>query len=199
MSITTPHIRAFLGLLILAVLSGCATTGSGTPSEKRAKVIEMRQEVLSDIYQTKPDVQSQVASAPGYGVFSNANINLLIASFGGGYGVVRNNQTGQDTYMNMAEAGLGLGAGIKDFRALLVFHTDEALNYFVNKGWTFGAQADATAKASDKGGAVAAEAIVNNITIYQITQSGLALQATIKGTKFWKNKTLNNQTLNLQQ
>ena len=189
----TSNVRALFALLILAVLTGCATTGSGTSSEKRAKVMEMRNEVLSEIYQEKPDVQSQVASASGYAVFSNANINVIFASFGGGYGVVRNNQTGQDTYMNMAEAGLGLGVGAKDFRALLVFHSQDALNYFVDKGWTFGAQADATAKASDKGGAVGTEAITNNVTIYQLTQSGLALQATIKGAKFWKNNELNQQ------
>ena len=61
----------------------------------------MRQDVLSEIYSEKPDVQSQVANAPGYAVFSNVNVNLLLASFGGGYGVVRDNQSGRDTYMNM--------------------------------------------------------------------------------------------------
>lgn len=191
---TIPYLaRPIFALFILATLSACATTGSGTPAEKRAAVTEMRQEVLTEIYETKPDVQSQVTSSPGYGVFSNVNVNLLIASFGGGYGVVRNNSTGADTYMNMGEVGIGLGAGVKDFRALLVFHTKDALDYFVEHGWAFGAQADAAAKASDKGGAVGGEAISNNsVSIYQLTKSGLALQATIKGTKFWKNGELNN-------
>jgi len=153
----------------------------------------MRQDVLSEIYEKKPDVQAQVASSSGYGVFSNVNVNFLIASVGGGYGVVRDNRTGQETYMNMGEVGLGLGAGLKDFRALFVFHTQEALDYFVNKGWAFGAHADAAAKASDKGGAVGGEVLVNNVSIYQLTKSGLALQATLKGAKFWKNKSLNNQ------
>ena len=184
--------RILFALLTLATLSACATTGSGTPAEKRAAVVEMRQDVLAEIYKEKPDVKTQVENAPGYGVFSNVNVNLLIASFGGGYGIVRDNQNGAETYMNMGEVGVGLGAGVKDFRALLVFHSNEALNYFVNKGWAFGAQADAAAKASDKGGAVGGEATVNNISIYQLTKSGLALQATIKGTKFWRNKELNN-------
>ena len=189
--LTPKRARSIFTLFILIILTGCATTGSKPVSDKRASVQEMRQNVLTEIYQQKPDVQSQVASAAGYAVFSNANINLILASFGGGYGVVHDNYTKQDIYMNMGEVGLGLGAGVKDFRVLMVFHSAEALNYFVNKGWAFGAQADATAKASDKGGAVGAEAIVNNITIYQLTQSGLSLQATIKGTKFWKNRELN--------
>ena len=189
----SPKFRLLFSLLILGILSGCATSGSKSPAEKRAAVLEMRQEVLTEFFEKKPDVRNQVATEPGYAVFSNANINLLIASIGGGYGVVHNNQTRQDTFMNMGELGLGFGAGVKDFRALLVFHSSEALNYFINKGWTLGAQADATAKASDKGGEVNAEAIVNNVSIYQLTKSGLAVQATVKGTKFWKNKELNQQ------
>ena len=183
--------RALLGLFLISFLSACATSGSGSASEKRASVEKIRQDVLTEIYAEKPDVRNQINSAPGYGVFSNVNVNLLIASVGGGHGVVRNNRTGRDTYMNMGEVGIGLGAGVKDFRVLMVFHSDDALNYFVDQGWSFGAQADAAAKASDKGGAVGGEAVTNNITIYQLTQSGLVLQATIKGAKFWKNNELN--------
>jgi len=185
------NFRSLLILLTLSIVSGCATSGSKPVSEKRASVLKMRQEVLTEFFEKKPAVRNQVATEPGYAVFSNANINLLIASFGAGYGVVHNNRTRQDTYMNMSEVGLGLGAGIKDFRVLFVFHSEDALNYFINKGWTLGAQADATAKASDKGGEVNAEAIFSNISVYQLTKAGLALQATVKGTKFWKNKKLN--------
>ena len=46
-------------------------------------------------------------------------------------------------------------------------------------------------KAGDKGGAVGAEASVDDVTIYQFTEAGLALQATLKGTKFWLDKDLN--------
>jgi len=166
------NIKVLLVLVTLITISGCATTGSKSPSEKRATVLKMRQDVLTEIYKEKPDVQSQVANAPGYGVFSNVNLNLLIASFGGGYGVVRDKQSGRDTYMNMGEVGIGLGAGVKDFRALMVFHSKEALDYFIEHGWAFGAQAD------------------NNVSVYQLTKAGLALQATIKGTKFWKNHEL---------
>ena len=50
---------------------------------------------------------------------------------------------------------------------------------------------DAAAKASDKGAAVGGEAVLGGITIYQLTKSGLALQATVKGTKYWKDDDLN--------
>lgn len=183
--------RCLILSLCISLLSACATTGNGSPATKRQVADQMRQEVLTELYQLKPDVRSQIASAPGYGVFSNVNVNLIIASFGGGYGVVKNSRRGRDTYMNMAEIGVGLGAGLKDFRAVFVFHNQTTLESFIENGWTFGAQADAAAKASDKGGAVAGEAVVNGISIYQLTKAGLALQATVKGTKFWKNSEMN--------
>jgi lipid-binding SYLF domain-containing protein len=173
------------------MIGGCATTGGKTLVEQRQSILTMKKEVLSDLYKLKPDVKSQIAHASGYAVFSNANINIIFASFGGGYGVVRNNKNRKHTYMKMGEVGIGLGLGAKDFRIVLVFHNSASMNRFVEDGWTFGAQADAAAKANDKGAAIGGEVTIDNITIYQLTETGLALQATIKGTKYWKDDSLN--------
>ena len=178
-------------MIMALVLAGCVTTGNVTPGEKRQAILAMKSEVLSDLYQLKPDVKTQVSRAPGYAVFSNANINIVLASFGGGQGVVRDNLSGKYTYMKMGEVGVGLGLGAKDFRLVFIFHTSDAMDRFVESGWALGAQADAAAKADDKGAAVGGEVTVDNMTIYQLTEAGLALQATVKGTKFWADDELN--------
>ncbi|MFH2011249.1 MAG: YSC84-related protein [Pseudomonadota bacterium] len=178
-------------IILLLIIVGCATLGNKTQAEKRQSVLAMKNEVLSDLYKIKPDIKIQISSAPGYAVFSNANVNIIFASFGGGYGVVTNNMTGKHTFMRMGEVGVGLGLGVKDSRAVFVFHNVNTMNRFIEHGWAFGAQADAAAKASDKGGAVGGEITVDNMTIYQLTETGLALQATIKGTKYWKDDSLN--------
>jgi len=178
-------------IILSFIIGGCATTGGKTSVEKRQSVLAMKNDVLSDLYQLMPDVKNQIDSAPGYAVFSNVNINIIFASFGGGYGVVKNNKTGKHTFMKMGEAGVGLGLGAKDFRAVFVFHSADTMKRFVEQGWAFGAQADAAAKASDQGAAVGGEVTVDNITIYQLTETGLALQATVKGTKYWKDDSLN--------
>ena len=173
-----------------ALLLGACAAGD-TRDEKRASIHDMETDVLAQLFKSKPSVESHLRGAAGYGVFSNANVYVIIASFGGGYGLVHNNRTGADTYMKMGEAGVGLGLGVKDYRIVMIFHTEEALDYFVTHGWSFGGQADAAAKAGDIGGAVGGELLVNNLTVYQITEAGLALQATIKGTKFWRDGALN--------
>jgi len=179
-------------LFIIPLLGSCATTSSKSTPDKRQEVLAMKNEVLSDLYKIKPHTRSMIAEAPGYAVFSNANVNIIFASFGGGYGVVKNNKTGKHTYMKMGEFGIGLGLGVKDFRAIFIFHDEPTMNNFIESGWQFGGHADAAAIADDKGvGAVGGEVVIDNITIYQITKTGLALQATIKGTKYWKDDELN--------
>ena len=185
------RILAFICIVLLLGVTGCATTKGSTKAEKRQTVLDMKNAVLADLYNIKPDVKSQIASAPGYAVFSNANIYVIFASIGGGHGVVKNNNTGNHTFMKMGGVGIGLGLGVKDFKGVFVFHDTATMNRFVDEGWAFGGQADAAAKASDKGAAVGGEITVDNITIYQLTESGLALQATIMGTKYWKDDALN--------
>ena len=179
-----------MGFLALA-LTGCATTSLAPQQDKRQAVLDMKNEVLGDLYKIHPSAQSAIAAAPGYAVFSNANVNVIFASFSGGYGVVTDNQTGKHTYMKMGEAGIGFGLGVKDFRAVFIFHDRSTMDRFMNSGWEFGGHADAAAIASDKGAAVGGEALLDGITIYQMTKSGLALQATVKGTKYWKDGELN--------
>ena len=176
---------------LLFLLNACATNHGHRPEDKRRAIIDMQKETLAELYKVRPQAKSQIASAPGYAVFSNANVNIIFASFGGGYGVVQSAGDQNRTYMKMGELGLGLGMGVKDFRAVFVFHDQETMQRFIESGWEFGGHADAAAKASDMGAAVGGEALLDNITVYQLTEAGLALQATVKGTKYWKDDALN--------
>lgn len=187
----TTRVLRWLALCGISLLLGACMSTSGTVDEKRQLVQDMRDDVLAELYANRPDVRQQVANAPGYAVFSNANVNLIFASFGGGYGIMHNNRTGGATYLRMGEVGLGLGLGVKDFRIVMVFHTDDAMQRFEEYGVAVGAQADAAAVAGEQGAAVGGELTLDNITVYQMTEAGLALQATLKGTKYWPDPALN--------
>lgn len=180
---------AFGGAL---ALSGCSTPKGESASERRAYVQTMADKALADLYAERPDLRDRVNSAAGYGAFSTIGTNLIFVSTGGGFGLVHDNSTGEDTYMRMGEAGVGIGIGVKDFRAIFVFSTQRALDGFVEDGWTFGGDADAAAKTGDQGGAAGARgAIGDEITVYQLTENGLALSATVSGTRYWKDEELN--------
>ena len=182
-----------LPFLLCALLMGATTAEAKSDPEKARKEIRaMRDTVLAELYRVHPDAQAKVKKAAGYAVFSNVGINLVFASFAGGKGVVVKRGTFGDTetFMKMGSAGIGLG--VKDFRAVFVFHDKEKLETFVEKGWDFSGQADAAAKSDDKGAALAAaKTVVPGVEVFQITKNGLALQATLQGTKYWKDKDLN--------
>lgn len=182
-----------LSLLPLAfAATGCTSAKGSTPDEKKLYISKLHDDIVVTMAEKYPDIKKKIKNSPGYGVFSNVNVNLILASAGNGFGVIVNNKTGDRTYMKMALGGLGIGLGVKDFRQLIIFKTSDALDSFVNKGWEFGAHADAAAKAGDKGGAAnAAGDVTTGMEIYQVTESGLALQATVSAAKYWKDKELN--------
>lgn len=189
-SISLP--TALLGGLLFTLSLLAQPALADKADKQRAKIQKMRQEVLTRLYEEQPETREIIASAEGYGVFSNVGVNVILFSAGGGNGVVVDNKSGAQTYMNMASAGVGIGLGVKDFRAVFVFHSRKALNNFIDHGWDFSGQADAAAKTTDKGvEGSAAGTVVNGVSVYQLTEAGLALQATLQGTKYWKSDKLN--------
>ena len=184
--------RLFFLLVTTLLLMSCQSTGEDlTPAQERTEIRLMRHNVLNQLFKNVPEAEQEIKRSAGYAVFSNAQINIILISAGTGYGVVKNNLTGKETFMEMGEAGLGLGLGAKDFRAIFVFHTKKAIEQFVEQGWAFGAEADAAAKSNEKGGQASYGVTVGNITVYQLTENGIALQATVKGTKYWQSERLN--------
>jgi lipid-binding SYLF domain-containing protein len=184
--------QVLLLVTISLFLVSCATPKGVTKQEQRDYVLKMRDETLAKLYAQKPETKAMIKKAAGYGVFSNIGAHIFLLAGGSGYGVVVDNSAGQKTYMKMRSVGVGLGMGVKDVRAVFIFKNKRVLNEFVERGWEFGGQADAAAKSGDKGAAVGGEAYVETgIAIYQLTEAGVALQATIAGTKYWKDKDLN--------
>lgn len=186
------YLRASFVALISIFLVSCATTKGVTKQDQRAYALNMKNETLDQLYKEKPETRDMIKKAAGYGVFSNIGSYLLFIGTGGGYGVVIDNSTGKQTYMKMAHVGAGLGVGIKDFKAVFIFKNKKVLNDFIEKGWKFGGQADVALKSGEKGIATGGEVYIGgDIIIYQITEAGVALQATVGGTKYWKDKDLN--------
>jgi lipid-binding SYLF domain-containing protein len=186
---------AFVVSLGLALLPNPATAYvKGDADAKRAATRQMRDAVLADLYKLHPEAKAKIRHAVGYAVFSNVGINVIFASFAGGTGIVVKHGliTNTETFMNMGSAGIGLGLGVKDFRGVFIFYDAAKLDAFVQNGWDFSGQADAAAKSDQKGAAITGAAtVIPGVEIYQITKNGLALQATLQGTKYWKNSDLN--------
>ena len=191
-------VRALLSLAIgLTVVSNAALAlpaflDRRPEAKQREDISKQSGEILAKLYKSNPSAKSSVEKAYGYATFSNFGIKIFFAGSGTGRGVAVVNKSQAKTFMNMAELQAGLGLGVKKFMLIWVFDNKQAFDSFVNSGWEIGGQANATAKAGDKGGALeGAVPIASGIWLYQLTDTGLALELTAKGTKYYKDNNMN--------
>ena len=163
-----------------------------TVAQQREEILKKNEQILKALYATEPKAKDIIEKSVGYATFSNFGMKILIAGGGSGTGVVINKFNSKPIYMNMAEVQAGLGFGLKSFQNIFIFQNEAALNDFVNSGWTFGGQVTAAAKYEKDGGAYQdATVVAPGVLMYQLTDSGLAAEITGKGTKYYKDSTLN--------
>lgn len=175
------------------IFSSCARPKGDTPQEKRAFVLQMKDNALAKLYAEKPYAREVVNKAAGYAVFSNFNTQLLIIGSGNGYGVAIDNSNDNEIFMRMAEGAVGLGVAFKDFEEVIVFNSKEVFYKFITEGWNYSAQGDAVAKYDDDGGAATGEVPLDSeVVVFQMTKDGIALRATMGASKFWIDSDLNN-------
>ena len=178
--------------LVLSVLATYPLSAGDSHEEKREKTRKMAARTLAELYKLNPSARDAIQKSAGYAVFNNTGVNLLVASTASGSGVAVDASTRHETFMRMISAGVGIGAGVKNFQAIFVFQTPQALTNFIDSGWDGSAQADAAAKLRDNGGAYSgATSVSPGVWVYQIIKSGLAAQATLQGTKYYKDDDLN--------
>ncbi|HWX76294.1 MAG TPA: hypothetical protein VNY32_02395 [Candidatus Acidoferrales bacterium] len=204
---------------IMALAAGCAVPMGSRVADKQKYVRDMRDKTLTDLYSLSPDLRSKFESAAAIAVFSNVDIHLGFLSTTRGYGIAVDNATGAETYMRMMRIGAGVGAGLKDFRAVFLFKDPATFKTFITSGWEFGTNGEAAliaggrtglalgagATAQENGiegglraqtgmGSVAGGGIASGgkgMAIYEITQNGVVLHATLAGTKYSKDNELN--------
>ena len=170
---------------------------AGVPNEgkiiqARHQVREMAQDALATLYEIQPGAQRAIANAAGYAVFSTFGVKLFFAGGTTGKGMVVNQRTSRQTFMQMAQVQGGLGFGVNKNRLIFVFATEQALRNFINQGWEFGAQANVSVIADDQGGMFSgAASVAPGVYLDQLTETGLSATLTVSGTKFFKDSTLN--------
>ncbi len=184
-----------------------------SPDEKRSYVRKTRNETLREVYAQNPNLEQRINDAAGYAVFSNLFVRVFAVGPGHGFGMLVENATGTETFMRMGQLGAGVGMGARTLRVVFVFHDPKTLATFRDSGWQFGGDATAAAKAGNVGGSAGAQGQVSGgaslggsgsmggdstglasgagMTVYELTESGIALSAGVVGTKYWKDKELN--------
>lgn len=183
------------GVLLLTAVPGLALAedpkaGQATDqqlTEMQKEIDAISKDAIEQLIASNDNAREQYGRAAGHAVFRATKAGLLLTGAGGA-GVAVNKETDERTYMRMAAGGAGIGAGLQNYRLVMLFETEDALEKFVDGGWDAAASAQA---AAGKAGINKASSFVDGIAIYQTTDKGLMAQADLTGTRFWSSNKLN--------
>ena len=192
--LTASIVFAAFAVVCTVTATDAQTTPTVDPKieKKQKEVRKMAHDTLQRLYKVEPLTRAAIKASAGYAVFSNKGVKILVAGSGKGQGIAVNNESQKETFMKMLEVQAGLGMGVKKFQVIFIFDNNKAFTDFVESGWQFGGQTTAAAKSGDKGGALAgAVSVSDGVWMYQLTEKGLALEITAKGTKYYKDDDLN--------
>jgi lipid-binding SYLF domain-containing protein len=192
---TTFKLATLIAVLVFLIPTGAALAQDQETGDwkdlkdesKRMKIDETADEALKELFAESGKAKDLYEEAYGYAVFDNLKVAIGISG-GGGNGVAVDKGSGARKYMKMGTVGIGLGLGGTKYQVVFLFQDSTTFNNFVEKGW----QADAGAAAvAGTASADVKTGFVNGLAIYQLTEKGLMAAADIAGTKYWKNKKLN--------
>ena len=185
-------VSALLCSVFLMVATFAVAADEAKADKERQEIRKRTKEILAQLYKAEPSAIANIQKSAGYAVFSNFGMKIFVAGSGTGKGVAIDNKSKKEVFMKMVELQAGLGFGVKKFSLVWVFEKPDGLAKFVDSGFELGGQASAGAKAGDKGAAFQdALAIAPGIWLYQLTEKGVALELTAKGTKYYKDDDLN--------
>lgn len=162
-----------------------AEDGSADPvltEEERVELEQMAEESLEYLVKTSDPARQLFEQSEGYAVFDSTKLGALVTGAGGS-GVAIDPDANQCIYMHMGAGGVALGAGVQQYKLVLLFEDDASFERFVGGRWDAGATAQAVAGKAAK---EAASNFVDGMAVYQLTDKGLSAQADLTLMRFWQ-------------
>jgi len=154
-----------------------------SPEEKEAERsarLKLMEAGLDKLYKLQPEVRQEIEQAAGYAVFDITAIYAILFVGQKGKGVLMDNAKKQPTYMLSVRAGTGPGVGRQRLYQIFVFKSKEAMTQFTLAGG-LGGDIGASVSAGKDG---MVRSFNPSISIYQVPESGLAVQASWGGTVY---------------
>jgi lipid-binding SYLF domain-containing protein len=173
-----------------AMAQSNASTSKLTPEAKEAERkarFKIAEDALAKLYKVTPEARKAVEGSVGYAVFDITSIYAIMFVGQKGKGILFENASKKTTFMTSSRMGTGPGAGKQRVFQIFVFKNKGAMDQFVLAGG-MGGDVGASASAGTDG---MVRSFNPSIDIYQIPESGLAVQASWGGTMYSVDKDLN--------
>lgn len=154
--------------------------------ERREEIMAMAKSTIADIREDEVagDLYDE---AYGYAVFDTTKGGFIVTG-AGGTGVAMRKNGGNPVYMHLGSGGVGLGAGLENYKLVMLFQDKDTYDRFTEGAWSAGASAQAAAGGE---GRAAVAKFVNGVAVYHLTDKGVIAQVDVSGVKFWPSDRLN--------
>jgi lipid-binding SYLF domain-containing protein len=154
--------------------------------ERNAR-LKLAEDALAKLYKLHPDARKSIETGPGYAVFDINSIYAILFVGQRGKGILFDNAKKKTTFMTSSRVGTGPGAGKQRVFQIFVFKNKTAMDQFVLAGGLGGDVGASVSTGTD--GMV--RSFNPEIDIYQIPESGMAVQASWGGTVYSVDSDLN--------
>jgi lipid-binding SYLF domain-containing protein len=155
-------------------------------AERRQEILDMSKGTIDELRKDE-SAKSLIDDAYGHAVFDTTKGGFLVTG-AGGTGVAMRRNGSEPVYMHMGAGGVGLGAGLENYKLIILFENEDVYERFIDGEWSAGATAQA---AAGRDGAAIVGKFVNGVAVYHITDRGLIAQADVTGVRFWPSDRLN--------
>ncbi len=166
---------ALAALATITLVGVSAQDRHGDPDELDAKgLTERRNEILEmskgtiDALRKDKSAAELISSAYGHAVFDTTKGGFLVTG-AGGTGVAMRKSGADPVYMHLGSGGVGLGAGLENYKLVILFENEDVYERFIDGEWSAGASAQA---AAGRDGAAAVAKFVNGVAVYHLTDKG---------------------------
>lgn len=158
-----------------------------SPDDARAEIDAMEKATMNKLFNKSSGAKKQFDNSFGYAVFDSRRMSFMLTTeFGAGVAIDR--KSGKRTYMKMASGGVNVGYGAQLLQLIFLFPDSKTYSDFVENGWDAGADAGGVLGKDNQGMGLE---LKNGVIVRELNETGLALSATLTGTKYWKDDKLN--------
>ena len=153
---------------------------------RRQEILQMSEDTIEALRGDKA-AETLIDDAYGHAVFDTTKGGFIVTG-AGGTGVAERSSGRDPIFMHMGAGGIGLGAGLENYKLVILFEDEATYKKFVDGEWSAGVSAQA---AAGRDGAAAVGRFVNGVAVYHLTDKGVIAQVDVTGVKFWPSDRLN--------
>ena len=159
---------------------------ANTLTDRRQEILDMSKETIAALRKDE-SADALIDDAYGHAVFDTTKGGLIVTG-AGGTGVAMRKNGSNPIYMHMGAGGVGIGAGLENYKFVVLFENEDVYERFIDGEWSGGATAQV---AAGRDGAAVVGKFNNGVAVYHITDQGLIAQADVTGVRFWPSDRLN--------